>query len=111
MPGLEVVDVVDIETPFGAPSSPIVITSFEETQIAFIARHGPGHRLPPHEVPYRANVYALKVLGVKRIVRVQLPPPGTATPSQPSSSTTNSVGLSLLTTEYCRPAPWSSSEK
>ena len=57
-------------TPFGNPSSPVTIGSLGEIKLAFIPRHGTGHSLLPSEVPYRANVYALKTLGVKRVVSV-----------------------------------------
>jgi len=58
------------ETPFGAPSAPIVVGTLESKRIAFLARHGTGHRLSPAEINYRANIYALKSLGVDRIVSV-----------------------------------------
>src|SRR5687768_13600403 len=59
-----------IETPFGATSDPIVVGRLGEVPIAFLSRHGKGHRLLPSEVPYRANVYALKTLGVRYLVSV-----------------------------------------
>lgn len=58
------------ETPFGRPSAPILVGSFEGRRVAFLARHGAGHRLTPSEVPYRANVFALKMLGIDRIVSI-----------------------------------------
>ena len=58
----------DIDTPFGAPSSTILLTRWEDVDIAILQRHGPGHRHNPAEVPYRANIYALKSLGVTHIV-------------------------------------------
>jgi 5'-methylthioadenosine phosphorylase len=70
MPGLEVVETLTVDTPYGRPSSAIVLADFEGTHVAFLARHGVGHRYPPHEVPYRANIYALKALGVRRVVGV-----------------------------------------
>jgi len=57
-----------VETPFGPPSGPILITQWEGVDIAFISRHGPGHLLNPSKVPYRANIYALKELGVTHIL-------------------------------------------
>ena len=68
----ELEDVVSLEldTPFGKPSSPITIGKLEGKPVAFLARHGIGHIFPPSEVPYRANIYALKSLGVSRIVSV-----------------------------------------
>ncbi|MGB9623589.1 MAG: S-methyl-5'-thioadenosine phosphorylase [Phycisphaerae bacterium] len=57
-----------LETPFGAPSGPILTTTWESAPIAFLSRHGPGHLLNPSVVPYRANIYALKSLGVTHIL-------------------------------------------
>ncbi len=57
-------------TPFGKPSSPIMVGTLEGKRIAFLARHGIGHHLMPSEVPYRANIYALKALGAERIVGI-----------------------------------------
>jgi len=59
-----------IETPFGQTSAPIVIGTLENQRLAFLARHGLGHHLTPGEVNYRANIYALKSLGVERIVSI-----------------------------------------
>ncbi len=61
---------IDADTPFGKPSAPIVVGELQGQRIAFLARHGIGHRLSPSEVPYRANIYALKALGVERIVSI-----------------------------------------
>jgi 5'-methylthioadenosine phosphorylase len=61
---------LEVDTPFGKPSSPITIGKLEGKPVAFLARHGIGHVFPPSEVPYRANIYALKSLGVSRIVSV-----------------------------------------
>ena len=70
MPGLEDTEERTITTPFGEPSAPIIIGTLEGQRIAFLARHGIGHHLNPSEVNYRANIYALKSLGVKKIVSV-----------------------------------------
>jgi 5'-methylthioadenosine phosphorylase len=59
-----------ITTPFGKTSAPIVVGTLEGEPVAFLARHGIGHHLTPTEVPYRANIYALKSLGVERIVSI-----------------------------------------
>src|SRR5882757_7443115 len=59
-----------LETPFGSPSDPIVIGRLAGVPVAFLSRHGKGHRLLPGEVPYRANVYALKSLGVRYLVSI-----------------------------------------
>src|SRR5512140_1828787 len=58
----------DLDTPFGRPSAPIVRARWEGVEIAFLARHGEGHTFSPTAVPYRANLYALKALGVTRIL-------------------------------------------
>lgn len=60
----------EIETPFGKTSAPIVTGTLEGRRLAFLARHGLGHHITPSEVPYRANVYALKMLGVQRLVSI-----------------------------------------
>ncbi len=58
------------ETPFGKPSSPIVIGTLNGKRLAFLARHGIGHFINPTEVNYRANIYALKMLGANRIISI-----------------------------------------
>ena len=70
MAGLESAETVDADTPFGKPSAPIVIGEIAGTRTAFVPRHGVGHRLLPTEIPYLANVYALKALGVEHLVSV-----------------------------------------
>jgi len=70
MPGLSDIREHDVNTPFGKASAPIVVGRLEGEQVAFLARHGIGHHLTPGEVPYRANIYALKSLGVERIVSI-----------------------------------------
>ncbi|MCE5206875.1 MAG: S-methyl-5'-thioadenosine phosphorylase [Chloroflexi bacterium] len=60
----------EIDTPFGKPSSPIVTGQLAGKQVAFLARHGLGHVLSPSEVNYRANIFALKSLGVRRILSI-----------------------------------------
>lgn len=70
MSGLEQVETVDVDTPFGKPSAPIVTGTLTGKRVAFLARHGIGHHLSPSEVPYRANIYALKQLGVKKVVSI-----------------------------------------
>jgi 5'-methylthioadenosine phosphorylase len=70
MPGLEGIEERVIKTPFGDASAPIIIGNLEGTQVAFLARHGIGHHISPSEINYRANIYALKSLGVERIVGV-----------------------------------------
>lgn len=60
----------DIDTPFGKPSDPVRIGSIGDARVAFITRHGAGHRLSPSEVPYAANICAMKMLGVERLVSI-----------------------------------------
>ncbi|HNW94604.1 MAG TPA: S-methyl-5'-thioadenosine phosphorylase [Anaerolineaceae bacterium] len=68
--GLENKKTVIIDTPFGLPSSPIVLGEVHGKPLAFLARHGIGHTISPSEVNYRANIYALKQLGVTKIISV-----------------------------------------
>jgi 5'-methylthioadenosine phosphorylase len=68
MEGLKVVAERDVKTPFGEPSDPLVIGEIEGVRVAFLSRHGRGHRRLPSELNYRANIYALKLLGVHTIV-------------------------------------------
>lgn len=70
MPGLENIQKHNLDTPFGKPSAPIVVGTLEGKPLAFLARHGIGHHLSPTEVNYRANIYALKALGVTRVISV-----------------------------------------
>ena len=70
MPGLSDVEEVQRTTPFGSPSDTIVVGVLEGTPVAFLPRHGRGHRLNPSEVPVRANIYALKSLGVERVISI-----------------------------------------
>ncbi|MDP1546453.1 MAG: S-methyl-5'-thioadenosine phosphorylase [Anaerolineales bacterium] len=70
MKGLEAAEEITLDTPFGKPSAPITIGTLEGMRVAFLARHGIGHHITPTEVPYRANIHALKSLGVERIVSV-----------------------------------------
>ncbi len=68
--GLQDIEEVDINTPFGRPSDKIVVGKLEGVGVAFLPRHGRGHRILPTEVPYRANIYALKSLGAERIIGI-----------------------------------------
>ena len=58
----------DIDTPFGRPSAAILVGRFGKRNIAFLSRHGQGHKLPPSEVPFAANIFALKMLGVHTVI-------------------------------------------
>ena len=66
--GLSDVEELEVTTPYGPPSSPLVVGSLAGCRMVFLARHGRGHTLLPSEVPYRANVYALKSLGVRWVI-------------------------------------------
>jgi 5'-methylthioadenosine phosphorylase len=61
---------IRVKTPFGDPSDAIVLGTLEGKRVAFLARHGRGHRILPSEINYRANIYAMKLLGVERIISV-----------------------------------------
>ncbi|HRR57667.1 MAG TPA: S-methyl-5'-thioadenosine phosphorylase [Acidobacteriota bacterium] len=67
MPGLENVQKVSITTPFGEPSDAVVLGTLHGRRVAFLARHGRGHRLLPSELNFQANIYAMKLLGVRYI--------------------------------------------
>ena len=79
-----------VETPFSAPSGSVTVGELDGREIAFLPRHGPNHELSPTEVPYRANIYALKELGVDRVLatnavgslREELPPQTLVVPDQ-----------------------------
>ena len=70
MSGLQNAAEHNIDTPFGKPSAPIIVGTLQGTRVAFLARHGIGHHITPTEVPYRANIYALKLLGAERIISI-----------------------------------------
>ncbi len=64
------VESVEIDTPYGRPSSPIGLGRLKDADVAFLSRHGAGHRLSPSEIPYLANIYAMKMLGVTHLVSI-----------------------------------------
>lgn len=68
--GLKVMEQRTVETPFGPPSSPVTLGELEGRAIAFLLRHGVGHHILPSEVNYRANIYAMKQLGVDRLLAI-----------------------------------------
>ncbi|MDZ4770633.1 MAG: S-methyl-5'-thioadenosine phosphorylase [Chloroflexota bacterium] len=70
MPELRDVEQLNVVTPFGSPSAPIVTGTLHGKRIAFIPRHGIGHIYTPTTVPYRANIFALKMLGVQRVIAI-----------------------------------------
>ena len=70
MEGLENIDTVNVATPFGDPSDSIITGSLDGMKMAFLPRHGVGHRLMPTEINYRANIWALKSMGVDTVIGV-----------------------------------------
>ena len=68
MPELTGVEKISVDTPFGPPSDSFIVGTLEGERGAFLPRHGSGHRLTPTEVPFRANIYAMKLLGVESIL-------------------------------------------
>ncbi len=66
--GLKIIDKVELETPFGKPSSAVVKATYKNKELLFLPRHGEQHQLLPHEINYRANIYALKELGAKQVL-------------------------------------------
>src|SRR5215469_17853715 len=61
-------DEIKVETPFGPPSDTIVVGEVAGQRVAFLPRHGRDHRFPPHRIPYRANLWALRSLGVRQVL-------------------------------------------
>lgn len=90
LPDLELVERILPDTPFGFPSDEITVGRIGGREIAFLSRHGRGHRLTPTELPYQANIYALKLIGVTHVVTVSavgslredLPPRTAVVPDQ-----------------------------
>jgi 5'-methylthioadenosine phosphorylase len=68
MPGFEAQEEVEMDTPWGVPSDPYVVGMLRGKEVAFLARHGKGHRISPSELNFRANIYGFKLLGVERII-------------------------------------------
>jgi 5'-methylthioadenosine phosphorylase len=90
LPNLEHVSEVTIETPFGYPSAPLVKGRLSGTDVVFLSRHGLGHRINPSQIPFRANIYALKHFGVTHLLSINavgslqqhLPPRTAVVPDQ-----------------------------
>lgn len=84
------VGTISIDTPFGPPSADIEVAQIGSTRVAFLPRHGPGHRFPAHRIPYRANMHALSQMGVRQVIapcatgslREQTPPGSLVVPDQ-----------------------------
>ena len=88
--GLNIIERLSMTTPFGEPSSDILLAEFDGKQVLFLPRHGSNHTIPPHKINYRANIWALHELGVDKIIAVaavggirdDLPPSVLAVPDQ-----------------------------
>jgi len=65
---LDAIEEIAVDTPYGAPSDPIVIGEVSGRRVAFVPRHGRDHRFPPHRIPYRANLWALRSIGVRQVL-------------------------------------------
>src|SRR5258708_33048152 len=70
MPELENVREATVDTPFGRPSDAFIVGELDGVKVAFLPRHGRGHKLTPSELPFRANIYAMKLLGIEYILSV-----------------------------------------
>jgi 5'-methylthioadenosine phosphorylase len=68
--GIEIIESIDVDTPFGNPSDSIRIARVGDNKAAFLPRHGTGHRILPTEIPVKANIWALKKLGIERIISI-----------------------------------------
>lgn len=70
MQGIEILDELDMDTPWGKPSAPLLLARYHDQEIIFLPRHGAGHSIPPHKINYRANIYAMKQASVSRIISI-----------------------------------------
>ncbi len=68
--GIECLDRLDIDTPFGKPSDALMLATIHGHEVVFLPRHGRGHKIPPHRINYRANIYAMKLAGVNRMISI-----------------------------------------
>lgn len=68
--GIEVIDSLAIDTPYGKPSDELLLARIDGHEVVFLPRHGRAHSSPPHKINYRANIYAMKLAGVKRIISI-----------------------------------------
>jgi len=66
----KLIDSLEIDTPFGKPSDRLMLAEIQGQEVVFLPRHGRGHSIPPHKINYRANVYAMKLAGVNRIISI-----------------------------------------
>lgn len=67
---LKIIEEIDVDTPFGKPSDKIIIGDLEGKKLAFLPRHGRKHAIPPHKINFRANIFAMKKIGVQRILSI-----------------------------------------
>ncbi len=70
MKDLKVLEEITVDTPYGPPSDPLILGELKGTRLAVLPRHGIGHRISPSEINYRANIFAMKKIGVERIVSI-----------------------------------------
>ncbi len=68
--GIECIEHLDIDTPFGKPSDELMLATIHGHEVVFLPRHGRGHKIPPHLINYRANIYAMKLAGVHRMISI-----------------------------------------
>ncbi|MBL1351759.1 MAG: S-methyl-5'-thioadenosine phosphorylase [Zetaproteobacteria bacterium] len=68
--GLDIIEHFDLDTPWGKPSAALMLARFHDEEIVFLPRHGEHHGIPPHNINYRANIYAMKLMGVSRIISI-----------------------------------------
>jgi 5'-methylthioadenosine phosphorylase len=68
--GIEVIDRLQIDTPFGAPSDDLLLARINGQEVLFLPRHGQSHAIPPHNINFRANIYAMKLAGANRIISI-----------------------------------------
>jgi 5'-methylthioadenosine phosphorylase len=68
--GIDIIDELDIDTPFGKPSDKLTLASIHGHEVVFLPRHGKTHSIPPHQINYRANIYAMKLAGVSQIISI-----------------------------------------
>ena len=126
MEGLENVEEVALETPFGDPSDKYVVGTLAGKQVAFLARHGRGHRLLPSELNFRANLFGFKLLGVEHILsasavgslKEDVHPLDVVVPDQFIDRTRGRIStffgngiavhveFSILSAKYCRSSSW-----
>jgi len=68
--GVRLIEKLEIDTPFGKPSDSLILAEIHGKEVVFLPRHGRGHSIPPHQINYRANIYAMKLAGVNRIISI-----------------------------------------